>query len=199
VSKQSDFITMLVLSAFSAGKTETIRAMSEMDVISAEFPQNQPNNPLTIAMDFGRLTLAENLCLYFLGQPGARRMPPFDAIPAPLMQRAGILFIVDSAKKHWQDETSTDLLEIYHEDIFQYHAVHAEGYSYVVLASKQDKDGARSPDEIRAILGIPNEIPVLPISAKTDPASVRYAVLELLIRLPQDDIVKMAIEKFPTT
>jgi signal recognition particle receptor subunit beta len=198
VSQQPDFITILVLSAFSAGKTETIRAMSEIDVVSAEFPQNQPNNPLTIAMDFGRLTLAPDLCLYFLGQPGARRMPPLDMIPTKLMQRVGILLIVDSAKSISQNLT-LDPQEIYREDIAQRRAVHETVYPYIILASKQDKPDARSPAELRPILGVPSYIPILPTSATTDPASIKRAVLALLKLMPQDEVVKTAIKKFPTT
>jgi uncharacterized protein len=193
-----DFITMLVLGDYDSGKTATIRAISEIDVVSTAFPTNAQPNDRTVGMDFGRLTLANDRCLYFLGQPGAYRMPPFDVIDDRFMQRAGILFIVDSSKTDWCS-ASTKPTVIYERDISLYRDILATDYPHIILANKQDKTDARSPDELRMILGIPNEIPVLPISAKSDPASVKCAVLALLKQMPQDEIVKPAIEKFPIT
>jgi uncharacterized protein len=200
-------IPVLVFGIFNAGKTEVIRAISEIEVVSTEYAvrKNEPlPEPFNAAMDFGRLTIpvdsASSILLYFFGEPDSKRMPPIETLMSfDTRRRVGMLLVVDSAKTRamWWEEPSEDTEAIYREDKFRLSQIQEKHYPWIVLANKQDKPDARSHHELRAILGIPSEIPVLPTSAKTDPASVRYAVLELLIRLPQDEIVKMAIEKFP--
>jgi uncharacterized protein len=197
MTTQVDHITILFLGGrFSCGKTQMICAISEIEPVSTEFPNEMPRDGTQVAMDFGRLTLAHDLCLYFLAQPGARRMPPFDKIPPRLMQRVGILFIVDSALQARSAEERDPFL-LYRPEFYALEAVTKTSYPYIVLTNKQDKPNARSPWQIRRILSLPPHTLVLPTSATTDPASVKRAVLALLKQMPQDEIVKMAIEKFP--
>jgi signal recognition particle receptor subunit beta len=192
-----DHITILFLGGmFGCGKSQMIRAISGIEPISTEFPNELPRDGTQIALDFGQLTLADDLSVYFLGQPGARRMPPFDKIPPRLMQRVGILFVVDSARKAYSADERDPFL-LYRPEFYELRAVAETNYPYIVLANKQDKPDARSPQQIRRILSLSPHTLVLPTSATTDPASIKRAVLALLKLMPQDDVVKTAIEKFP--
>ncbi|MCP4230813.1 MAG: GTP-binding protein, partial [bacterium] len=52
------------------------------------------------------------------------------------------------------------------------------GCPYVVAANKQDKEGGFSPDDVRNILSLPEDIPVLPCVA-LDKQQVKDVLLEL--------------------
>ena len=71
-------VKMVVTGPFSAGKTEFIRSVSEIDVVSTErkissVQEKSVKEATTVAMDFGRITVDDDLVLYLFGTPGQRR------------------------------------------------------------------------------------------------------------------------------
>jgi len=71
-------VKMVVTGPFSAGKTEFIRSVSEIDVVSTErkissAEEKSVKSATTVAMDFGRITVDEDLVLYLFGTPGQKR------------------------------------------------------------------------------------------------------------------------------
>jgi len=70
-------VKMVVTGPFSAGKTEFIRTVSEIDVVSTERKITDETKSVkeatTVAMDFGRITVDEDLVLYLFGTPGQKR------------------------------------------------------------------------------------------------------------------------------
>ena len=72
-------VKMVVTGPFSAGKTEFIRSVSEIDVVSTErkissaAERSASKEATTVAMDFGRITVDDDLVLYLFGTPGQRR------------------------------------------------------------------------------------------------------------------------------
>ena len=71
-------VKMVVTGPFSAGKTEFIQSVSEIDVVSTERKISSPaersvKESTTVAMDFGRITVDEDLVLYLFGTPGQKR------------------------------------------------------------------------------------------------------------------------------
>jgi len=70
-------VKMVVTGPFNAGKTEFIRSVSEIDVVSTErritTEAERVKNSTTVAMDFGRITVDDDLVLYLFGTPGQKR------------------------------------------------------------------------------------------------------------------------------
>jgi len=70
-------VKMVVTGPFSAGKTEFIKTISEIDVVSTERKitdeTKRVKEATTVAMDFGRITVDEDLVLYLFGTPGQKR------------------------------------------------------------------------------------------------------------------------------
>lgn len=64
---------------------------------------------------------------------------------------------------------------------------------HIIAATKQDRDNALPLDDLRELYAIPDEIPIYPVSATTDPNSVRRAIIGLLEIMPQDEIIQRAI------
>ena len=97
-------VKMVVTGPFSAGKTEFIQSVSEIDVVSTERKISNPTEravkeATTVAMDFGRITVDEDLVLYLFGTPGQKR---FDFMWEILSE--GMLgFIVAANKQDRED------------------------------------------------------------------------------------------------
>ena len=70
-------VKMVVTGPFNAGKTEFIQSVSEIDVVSTErkisSEAEKVKQTTTVAMDFGRITVDDDLVLYLFGTPGQRR------------------------------------------------------------------------------------------------------------------------------
>jgi signal recognition particle receptor subunit beta len=66
-------VKMVVTGPFSAGKTEFIQSVSEIDVVATErkisnAAERSVKEATTVAMDFGRITVDEDLVLYLFGR-----------------------------------------------------------------------------------------------------------------------------------
>ena len=70
-------VKMVVTGPFNSGKTELISSVSEIEVVSTEkkvsLESEQIKETTTVAMDFGRITVDEDLVLYLFGTPGQKR------------------------------------------------------------------------------------------------------------------------------
>jgi signal recognition particle receptor subunit beta len=118
-------------------------------------------------MDFGRITVDDDLVLYLFGTPGQRR---FDFMWEILSEgMLGFVVLLDSVRPETFREARSIL------DTFRSYAP----VPYVVAANKQDFDDAWEPDDLRIALRIPVDIKVLPCVA-TDRESVKTVLLELL-------------------
>jgi signal recognition particle receptor subunit beta len=66
-------VKMVVTGPFNSGKTEFIRSISEIDVVSTErkisSDAERVKDSTTVAMDFGRITVDNDLA-YLFGTPG---------------------------------------------------------------------------------------------------------------------------------
>lgn len=164
-------VKMVVTGPFNAGKTEFIRAISEIDVVSTERKisdvTSRVKRETTVAMDFGRISIDEDLVLYLFGTPGQKR---FDFMWEILSEgMLGFVVLVDSVRP----ETFREARRIL--DIFRGYA----STPYVVAANKQDMDDAWSPEDLRIALKISPKIKLLPCVAM-DKESVKNVLLELL-------------------
>lgn len=70
-------VKMVVTGPFNSGKTEFIQTVSEIDVVATErqitSEVERIKDTTTVAMDFGRITVDDDLVLYLFGTPGQKR------------------------------------------------------------------------------------------------------------------------------
>ena len=124
-------VKMVVTGPFNAGKTELIRSLSEIDVVSTEkkisSPAEKIKSSTTVAMDFGRITIDDDLVLYLFGTPGQKR---FDFMWEILSEgMLGFIVLVDSSRPETFREARSIL------ETFRAYAP----TPYVVAANKQDQ------------------------------------------------------------
>jgi small GTP-binding protein len=164
-------VKMVITGPFAAGKTEFIRTISEIDVVSTERkitnPAERIKDQTTVAMDFGRITVDEDLVLYLFGTPGQKR---FDFMWEILSEgMLGFIVVVDSSRPETFREARSIL------DTFRGYAA----TPYVVAANKQDHADSWSPEDLRIALKIDSVVKVLPCVARNR-ESVKNTLLELL-------------------
>jgi small GTP-binding protein len=164
-------VKIVVTGPFSAGKTQFIQTISEIDVVATERKISRPEEGIkdqtTVAMDFGRITVDESLVLYMFGTPGQRRFDFMWEILAEGM--LGFVVLLDSVRPETFREARSIL------DTFRSYAP----VPYVVAANKQDLEDAWSPEDLRIALHIPEEVKVVSCVA-IDQESAQSVVLELL-------------------
>jgi small GTP-binding protein len=164
-------VKMVVTGPFSSGKTQFIQTVSEIDVVATERKISSESERIkettTVAMDFGRITVDDDLVLYLFGTPGQKR---FDFMWEILSEgMLGFVVMVDSSRP----ETFREARRIL--ETFRAYAP----TPYVVTANKQDLEDAWEPDDMRIALRLSPEVKLLPCVA-TEKESVKNALLELL-------------------
>jgi small GTP-binding protein len=170
-------VKMVVTGPFNAGKTEFIQSISEIDVVSTERRitdgTRQVKDETTVAMDFGRITVDQDLVLYLFGTPGQKR---FDFMWEILSEgMLGFVVLVDSVRP----ETFREARRIL--EIFSSYA-HTP---YIVAANKQDLEDAWSPEDLRIALKVQSQVKLLPCVA-IDRESVKNVLLELLYTILEE-------------
>ncbi|MEM7330519.1 MAG: ATP/GTP-binding protein [Chloroflexota bacterium] len=164
-------VKMVITGPFASGKTQFIGSVSEIDVVSTErkitSKAEKVKDSTTVAMDFGRITVGDDLILYLFGTPGQRR---FDFMWDILSQgMLGFVVMVDSTKPETFREAKRIL------ETFESYA----STPYVVAANKQDMEDAWEPEDLRIILRLSEDVKILPCVA-TDKETVKNVLLELL-------------------
>ncbi len=164
-------VKMVVTGPFNAGKTEFIRSVSEIDVVSTErkisSEVEKVKNSTTVAMDFGRITVDNDLVLYLFGTPGQRR---FDFMWEILSEgMLGFIVMVDSTRPETFREARNIL------ETFRAYAP----TPYVVAANKQDREDAWDIEDMRISLRLAPNVKMLPCIAP-DRETVKTVLLELL-------------------
>jgi hypothetical protein len=164
-------VKMVVTGPFNAGKTEFIRSVSEIDVVSTErrisSEVERVKETTTVAMDFGRITVDEDLVLYLFGTPGQKR---FDFMWEILSEgMLGFIVMVDSTRPETFREARSIL------ETFRAYAP----TPYVVAANKQDLEDSWDIDDMRIALRLDQKVKLLNCVA-FDKESVKTILLELL-------------------
>ncbi len=164
-------VKMVITGPFAAGKTQFIRAVSEIDVVSTERritdETSRTKRETTVALDFGRISVDNDLVLYLFGTPGQRRFDFMWEIIAEGM--LGYIVLADSTRP----DTFKDTREII--EVFSAFS----DAPFVVAATKQDMPDAWSADDIKIVLGLDESIKVLPCVG-IDHESVKAVLLEAL-------------------
>jgi small GTP-binding protein len=170
-------VKMVVTGPFNAGKTAFIQSISEIDVVSTErkisSEAERVKETTTVAMDFGRITVDDDLVLYLFGTPGQKR---FDFMWEILSEgMLGFVVIVDSARPETFREA---------KGILQTFRAYAPT-PYVVAANKQDREDAWTVEDLRIALKLDRNIKMLPCVA-SDRESVKKVLLELLYSILEE-------------
>jgi hypothetical protein len=174
---QTQTVKMVVTGPFNSGKTQFVGSISEIDVVSTErkisSDAERVKDQTTVAMDFGRITVDDDLVLYLFGTPGQRRFDFMWEILAEGM--LGFVVLVDSARP----ETFREARQIL--ETFRAYAP----TPYVVAANKQDMPDAWNMDDLRIALKLEEGVKMLPCVAK-DRESVKNILLELLYSILEE-------------
>lgn len=168
---QTQTVKIVVTGPFNSGKTELIRSVSEIEVVSTEKKVTTESEKIksstTVAMDFGRITVDNDLVLFLFGTPGQKR---FDFMWEILSEgMLGFIVMVDSTRPETFREARSIL------ETFRAYAP----TPYIVVANKQDCQDAWTVDDIRVALRLDPGIKLLPCTAKMKSA-VKTVLLELL-------------------
>lgn len=155
---------ILVTGPFNAGKSSFVRALSTKSV-------SVDRNNTTVALDYGHVD-HKGMSADIFGTPGQER---FDPILRMLSSEAmGIFLVLDSTRPR-DFERAKKMLEM----------ARSYGLPYIIIANKQDLDGALSPDEIRRRFNVPDDVPIVPTIA-TEKKGV-FEAFELLVERIMED------------
>ncbi|WP_039933648.1 GTP-binding protein [Streptomyces viridochromogenes] len=165
---------IVVAGGFGVGKTTLVTAVSEITPLQTEALMTEASeatddltatpgkSTTTVAMDFGRITLDDDLVLYLFGTPGQQRFWfMWDDIV-----RGAIGAVVLADTRRLQD--SFPVL-----DYFE-----SSGLPYVVAVNHFDGSEMFDAEDVREALTIPRHIPVMIMDARR-----RISVIETLLAL----------------
>ncbi|MBZ0290937.1 MAG: ATP/GTP-binding protein [Anaerolineae bacterium] len=164
---------VVVTGPFNSGKTEFIKCISDIPVVSTEKRVTTEDKGIksetTVAMDYGRVTLNDNT-LYLYGTPGQTRFDFMWEILSGEMD--GFIVLVDSTDPPSFSDAG-DLIELFSSYV---------DVPYLVVANKTDLAGTAKLTDIRRGTRTSAEITVMPCVA-TEKSSVRQVLLQMIALL----------------
>jgi uncharacterized protein len=179
-------VKILIVGHFAVGKTTLVGALSEIKPLRTEELMTQAGESVddlggvpgktttTVAMDFGRLTLSDDLVLYLFGAPGQQR---FTRLWHDLARGAlGALVLADTRRL----EDSFDVMTLLEE----------RGLPYAVAINQFDGAPAFPEEEVRDALDLLPDTPLVTCDARDRDSSARalIALVEYLVESKQREL-----------
>lgn len=168
-------LKIVITGPFSAGKTTLIKTISEVAIVGTERDVSDDTKSIksrtTVAMDFGRITFAQDLALYLFGTPGQRRFEVMWEILSEGM--IGFILLVHAA-----DERSVN--EAFH--ILSQFKQYAE-VPYVIGVTHLDETKESQDevfDRVRKALELPEDVNMIPCDPR-EKEDVKALMLEILL------------------
>ncbi len=163
---------VVITGPFNSGKTQFIKTVSEIDVVSTEKKVTLPEHAAikgetTVAMDFGRITIGSRK-IYLFGTPGQQQ---FDFMWEVLTENMiGFVVVVDSTDPKRFKE-AREIIRFF-KDILE--------EPFVVAANKQDLPGALPIGDLKKELGLDDSSTIISCSAVNKKSSME--VLNALLK-----------------
>ena len=167
-------VKIVVAGGFGVGKTTFVGAVSEIEPLRTEALMTEASTPVddltmlpdktttTVAMDFGRITLAQDLVLYLFGTPGQNRFWfMWDDITRGAI---GAVVLVDTRR----------LADCFGAVDY----VEQRGIPFLVALNAFDGVQLHDVDEVRDALQVAAEVPFVVTDARD-----RESVKDVLVRL----------------
>ncbi|WP_405013990.1 GTP-binding protein [Kitasatospora sp. NBC_01539] len=183
--QQQTLMKVLVAGPFGVGKTTLIRTLSEIPTLHTEEVMTETGAPVddtaglpdktttTVAVDFGRLTVPDDLVLYLFGTPGQRRFFPLwhDIARGAL----GALVLMDTRRL----AESFEIMDLIEE----------QGLPYAVAVNRFPDAPDHSPEVLRAHLDLHPDTPLVVCDARERAGSIDALIAlaeHVLRKLPQE-------------
>ncbi|GAA3013305.1 ATP/GTP-binding protein [Kitasatospora albolonga] len=173
-------VKVVIVGGFGVGKTTLVSSVSEIRPLTTEETMTQAGADVddtegierktstTVAMDFGRISINEELVLYVFGTPGQER---FWFLWNGLFDGAlGAVVLVDTRRL----EVSFDVIG----------RLEDSGVPFVVAANTFPESPSHPVEDLRAALDLPPEVPIVNCDARSRSSS--RDVLMALMRYLHD-------------
>ncbi len=167
-------VKVVITGPFNAGKTTFIKTVSEITVLSTERQvsdvSGEGKGETTVAMDFGRISISDDVVLYLFGTPGQERFSfMWETLSEGML---GFVLLVDASNGD-SIRDGKSMIEFFTK---------MSDVPFVVAANRADASDEHRLETLRGDLVLADGVPLLAVDAR-DKDSVKQVLLGLLYRI----------------